>query len=207
VVTTARIYPLKGIDILLRAAALVHRRIPNVLFRIFGDVADKEYFALCERIIKENHLEGAVEFSRTNEPASVYNAAHMFCLSSISEGMPYSLIEAMFCGCPVVATDVGGVAEILGNTGIVVRPNDPDELANALLRVLPPEPDMPVDAVTTWRSGHSNARRNVTDCAIQFNVSIIYTDVFSMPITIPKCLDPEQQGARWLPPLASILFT
>jgi glycosyltransferase involved in cell wall biosynthesis len=140
VVTTARIYPLKGIDVLLRAAAIVRREVPDVLFRIYGDVADADYFALCERIIREGELAGAVEFSRTSEPAAVYNAAHVFCLSSISEGMPYSLIEAMLCGCPAVATDVGGVAEILEDTGIVVRPNAPPELAAALLELLRPGP-------------------------------------------------------------------
>ena len=60
----------------------------------------------------------------------------MVVLSSISEGFPYTLIEAMASGRPCVATDVGGVTEALGSTGLVVPPRRPDDLAQACLTLL-----------------------------------------------------------------------
>jgi len=57
-------------------------------------------------------------------------------LCSISEGFPYTLIEAMTCGRPCVATDVGGVTEAVGDTGLVVPPRRPAELAEACLTLL-----------------------------------------------------------------------
>jgi glycosyltransferase involved in cell wall biosynthesis len=136
VVTIARIYPLKGIDSLLRAAAIVHRSLPDVKFRIFGEVADQPYYEGCLKIVAEGGLGRVVEWGETFEPAEVYKAAHVFVLPSVSEGMPYSVIEAMLSGCPVVASDVGNVAEVVAGAGVLVTPKDHEGLAGALLTLL-----------------------------------------------------------------------
>ncbi len=136
VLTLARIYPLKGIEMLVRAAALVRDRVAGVRFRILGDVADREYHARCVQIVEENGMQSAVEWGETSTPAAAYNEAHIFCLPSISEGMPYCVLEAMLSGCPVVATDVGNVADILAGTGVLVKPKDPADLACGLLSLL-----------------------------------------------------------------------
>jgi glycosyltransferase involved in cell wall biosynthesis len=66
-----------------------------------------------------------------------YARANLVVLSSISEGFPYSTLEAMLCGRAVVATAVGGVAEqITADCGRVVRPRDPDALGAAIIDVL-----------------------------------------------------------------------
>lgn len=136
VVTMARISPIKGIDTLMRAAATVKRRVPSVKFRVCGDVADENYYKAVLKIIEENSLKDSVEFGVTKDVVGAYQQAHVFCLPSNTEGMPYSILEAMLCGCPVVGTDVGNVAETIGGTGLVVRPNDPEKLAEALLYLL-----------------------------------------------------------------------
>ena len=136
VLTLARIFGLKGIDVLLRAAAMVRERIPNIHFRILGEVADPVYFELCRKLVRENKLENSVEFGVTKEPEKAFGAAHVFCLPSISEGLPYTLLEAMFSGCPVVASDVGNISETLAGTGLLVEPNNPADLARALLVLL-----------------------------------------------------------------------
>jgi glycosyltransferase involved in cell wall biosynthesis len=52
--------------------------------------------------------------------------------------MPYCVLESMFSRCPVVATDVGGVAEMLGGTGLIVPPRDPQAMADAMILLLSP---------------------------------------------------------------------
>jgi glycosyltransferase involved in cell wall biosynthesis len=138
VLTMSHIFPLKGIDVLLRAALLVREHVPNVRLRILGNVADEDYYRECLRFVAEHGLKDSIAWGHTKDPAAAYHEAHVFCLPSISEAMPYSLLEAMHSGCPVVATDVGGVAEILGRTGLVVKPRDPEALARGLLFLLEP---------------------------------------------------------------------
>lgn len=136
VLTMARIYHLKGIEFLLLSAAKVRSRVPSVLFRILGDVVDPDYYLRCQKLISDHGLEQVVEFGVTSDPAAAFEGADVFCLPSISEGMPYCILEAMFSGCPIVATDVGTIAEVLNDTGLVVPPADPDALAQALLSLL-----------------------------------------------------------------------
>jgi glycosyltransferase involved in cell wall biosynthesis len=136
VLTMARIYSLKGIEHLIRAARLVLDVEPNVIFRILGEVGDREYHAYCLKLVEEFGIAKSIEWGQTSNPAPAYQQADIFCLPSISEAMPFSVLEAMFSGCPVVATNVGGVAEMLGNTGLVVAPRRPGDMARALLSFL-----------------------------------------------------------------------
>lgn len=136
VLTMARIFPLKGIDILIRAAALVRDRVPEVHFRVLGDVADRKYYAECLKLVEEFQLHQTISFDETHDPSSAYCEADIFCLPSRSEGLPFAVIEAMMCACPVVASDVGNVADLLSGTGLTFTPNNPQELATALLQLI-----------------------------------------------------------------------
>jgi glycosyltransferase involved in cell wall biosynthesis len=67
---------------------------------------------------------------------AAYNEGDFVVLSSISEGFPYSVVEAMMCGRTVVGTAVGGVPEALEGCGIVVEPRNPQAMAEACLQLL-----------------------------------------------------------------------
>ena len=69
-------------------------------------------------------------------PQDAYVQGHAAVLSSISEALPFSVIEAMFCGRAVIGTGVGGVPEVIGDTGRVVLPRDPAGLAAACVELL-----------------------------------------------------------------------
>ena len=103
----------KGFQILIEAAALLRRIRPDVMLVIVGEGADR---ARLERHVRrlglQNHV-ALVGARRSEELAAWYSAADLFCLASEREGCPNVLLEAIACGCPVIATRVGGTVEIV----------------------------------------------------------------------------------------------
>lgn len=137
VINMGLIFALKGQLTLIEAAAIVRDKFPDVEFRLYGKPSDLDYFARCQAKVKEYKLENTVIFAGfTNEPWRVYGAADVVAMSSISEGFPYAVIEAMFCEAAIVSTDVGGVAEALGDTGLLVPADRPIELAESIVKML-----------------------------------------------------------------------
>ena len=137
VVNVGLIFPLKGQLDLIEAAALVRRDVPDVEVRLYGSPSDAEYDAQCRARVRELGLESTVVFAgTTKEPWDVYRQADVVAVASISEAFPYSVIESMLTGAAIVATDVGGVREALGPSGVLVNPRDPAALAKAILRLL-----------------------------------------------------------------------
>ena len=134
VVTVGRLAAPKDALTLLRALSAL-APIPFSALLV-GDGPDR---AEVEAEIRALGLEDTVALagSRSDVP-SLLAAADVFVLSSRSEGAPFSILEAMAAGLPVVASDVGGVGELVvdGETGLLVPPADPVGLAEALRRVL-----------------------------------------------------------------------
>lgn len=134
-----RIDPIKDLETLLRAFSLVHREIPQARLRMFGGAsgAGKDYLERCKALAGELGIGEVATFEgRIPLIRDAYAAGHVVVLSSISEGFPYTVIEAMTSGRVCVATDVGGVAEAVGDTGMVVPPRDPAAMAAACVRLL-----------------------------------------------------------------------
>ncbi len=138
VVAAARIFPLKDILTMIRTAALVRQTIPDVRFIVYGSLtADPPYVEKCRALIAELGLEGTFELAGFhNEPARIFTEGDISILTSISEGFPYTVLESMSCGRPVVATDVGGVREALEGFGVVCKPRDPESLAAGVIKLL-----------------------------------------------------------------------
>lgn len=133
VVTVARIDPIKDLYTLIRTADEVRKTIPNVLFLIYGSITVQEYYEDCIELIQKLALESTVKLvGHTSNMVSAYDSADLVLQTSISEAFPYSVIEAMLSGKPVVATAVGGVAEAVGKTGILVNPGDVNGLTSAI---------------------------------------------------------------------------
>jgi polysaccharide biosynthesis protein PelF len=135
-----RIDPLKDIETLLRAFALVRLEVPECRLRLFGPTPDgaENYLARCVKLASELGLDdGSATFEgKISPPVEAYHAGHVVLLTSISEGLPYVVLEAMASARPVVATDVGGVSEAIGDAGILVPPRHPSAVAAACIRLL-----------------------------------------------------------------------
>jgi polysaccharide biosynthesis protein PelF len=134
-----RVDPVKDLETLLRAFSLVRRQIPAVRLRIFGSPpqGQEPYLERCRALAAELGISEVVTFEgRVENIRDAYAAGQIVVLCSITEGFPYTLIEAMTCGRACVGTDVGGVTEALGDTGLAVPPRSPAELAQACLTLL-----------------------------------------------------------------------
>jgi glycosyltransferase involved in cell wall biosynthesis len=131
--TIARLTRQKGLDVLLASAALVLESRPHTRFVIVGDGPDRGRLREQAAALGIGH---AVEVRQdlVGRGRDVLPEFDVFALASRWEGMPIALLEAGAAGLPCVATDVGGVTEILhdGVSGRVVPPEDPEALAGAL---------------------------------------------------------------------------
>ncbi|WP_164252657.1 DUF3492 domain-containing protein [Streptomyces sp. S4.7] len=154
-VWVGRIEPAKDLISLLHAFADIRKEEPDARLRIIGAAAQgaeaTAYLAHCRALAAQlfpdeatdAHAVGdnCVSFEEVGGPAApelvdAYAAGGVVVLSSIVEGFPVSLVEAMFCGRATVSTDVGAVVEVIGGTGLVVPPRNPRALADACLALL-----------------------------------------------------------------------
>ena len=126
----------KGYEFALRAFARLRERIPGLRVDIVGDGDLREGLEAQSR---ELGLEETVRFlGQRNDVHARMRGFDCYVLSSVVEGMPNALLEAMALGRPVVTTSAGGSAEVVvdGESGMVVPPKDADALADAIERVL-----------------------------------------------------------------------
>ncbi|MFF8022571.1 DUF3492 domain-containing protein [Streptomyces sp. NPDC007896] len=154
-VWVGRIEPAKDLISLLHSFAEVRKEAPKTRLRIVGAPADGPegalYLAHCKALAAQlfpDEAEGVhavgdnpVSFEEIGDPevpslAEAYASGAVIVLSSVVEGFPISLVEAMFCGRATVSTDVGAVVEVIGGTGLVVPPRNPRALAEACVALL-----------------------------------------------------------------------
>lgn len=150
-VVVGRLVWQKGLEYLLDAVKLVVALKPDVRLLIVGDGplrGEVEESIEAMGLSKNVTLTGVLPHS---EITKLLNESRVFVLSSVSEGLPRALLEAMACGTPVVVTDVGDCALAAKDAGVVVAPRDSEALANAVLRIL--------DDASLWRSASRRGRK------------------------------------------------
>lgn len=137
-ITVCRLIPSKGVADLLEALALLTARGLKVKWQVVGDGPEREELAKKARTLG---IADRVTFSGyrpAEELPGLLAAADIFALPSKSEASGLAVLEAMAVGIPVIAARSGGVPELVadGQTGFLVEPGKPDELARAIERVL-----------------------------------------------------------------------
>ena len=134
--SVTRLVPVKGLPTMLRALKRVIQEEPEVRLVLVGRGAEHERLEQLARRL--GILRNVVFVGESRNVARYYRLFDIFALSSLSEGCPNVLLEAMRLGKPIVATRVGGVPEVVedGRTGLLVEARQPEALGAALLRLL-----------------------------------------------------------------------
>jgi glycosyltransferase involved in cell wall biosynthesis len=139
VTAVGRIHPDKGFDLLIEAAGQVVAGVSSAHFVIIGGTDSETYLTSLKQRVAALGLDGNVHLLpfRKDVPDLLVQS-DVFVLSSRREGHPFVLLEAMACGCPVVATRCGGVDEtvVQGETGITVPLGDVDALASGIAKLV-----------------------------------------------------------------------
>ncbi|MFQ3610610.1 MAG: glycosyltransferase [Fimbriimonadales bacterium] len=168
--------PVKNLVRFVEVARLVHQQVPEAFFILVGDGSERP---AIERAIADANLQDRFLLpGEVANPKSWFQAMDIFLLTSDSEALPVVLLEAGSCGVPAVATDVGGVADVIehGKTGFVASTNA-QELADYVLRLCK-------DSELRCEMGSQARERVVREFSVQSMVSK-YVELFRQ-LSLPE---------------------
>ena len=139
VLFTGRLVSHKGIDTIVRAIPIVVRSVPDVRFLFTGPGLPTPYLNDLRTLgVSDEAVEFMGYIKDYFQMAHLYSLASVFVLPSLFENCPMSVLEAMSCGVPVIASNVGGIPEIIesGKNGILLSPRNSVALAESIVRLL-----------------------------------------------------------------------
>lgn len=175
----ARLVPVKGFSYFLNAAKLVLQTYPNCLFVIAGDgelreslEREAEKLGICEQMKFLGFRQDLPE---------IYADLDIVALSSLNEGLPVALIEAMSSGKPVVATKVGGVGDLVqhGQSGFLAPPKDSAALAEAMKRMLALSP---AERIKMGQAGQDSVYPKYHISTLTANIEALYDSLLENKI-------------------------
>ncbi len=190
-----RISPWKGQHIFIEAAARVHKQFPAAKFQIIGAplFGEAEYETQLHRQVEELGLSSVVEFTgfRSDVPYLVQNLTVLVHASTSGEPFGQVVIEGMAAGKPIIATDGGGIPEIVvdGATGLLVPMANADAMATAMIELLRD----PQRAHQMGCAGRRRVEENFTIAQTAAKVQSLYEDIEG---------DVTPRRDPWLPVLA-----
>ena len=173
--TVTQLRPGKGVETLIDALPAAHARHPEMQLVIVGDGPLR---GALEAQAEGHGVGAAVHFLGEHaNPAAVLRASDIFVLPSWAESFPYVILEAMSDGVPILATDVGGIAEAVldGESGLLVSPRDHAELAGGLIALLD---DAGLRARLAGTAGET-VRRRFTRAGMIARLADVYEEVLS----------------------------
>ena len=177
--TVALFRPRKGIEVLLRALAILRNQQLPVRLRAVGGFETRAYRREIETLVNELQLSDAVDWTGfTQEVNDELARMDLFVLPSLfGEGLPMVILEAMAAGVPVVATRVGGAPQAIrdGLDGLLATPGDADDLARVIERV--------VRGKASWsamrQSAHERQAKRFSDYSMAQGVAVVYRRVLT----------------------------
>jgi glycosyltransferase involved in cell wall biosynthesis len=134
----------KGLYYLIEAIRLVANYHDNVKLFLVGKGSQKEeLISHINRLQLEEYIQ-LCGFLDDDSLLKLYQSSDIFVFPSLKEGFGFVLLEAMACGVPVISTNVSAIPEVVGDSGILVNPMDPEDLSKAIIFLLENE-DQRVD--------------------------------------------------------------
>jgi glycosyltransferase involved in cell wall biosynthesis len=168
----ARLARDKGLDVLLEACGLLRARGLDLRLALVGEGEEEAALrAQAQRL----GLGESVDFLGAVAPGDLaphYRAADVVVLPSRREGLGLVLVEALFCQRPVIGTRVGGIPDVVadGETGLLVPPDDPLALAEALAHLL----SDPVLATRLAAAGYAHVRQHFSAQVVAQRMAAVY---------------------------------
>ena len=171
----------KGQTVLVEAFAKIAARHPDWNLVLAGRGAEPSLMAEIEMIRERSHLGERirhVEDLSDEAIAELMRTSQIFAMPSLLEGLGLSLQEALFHGCACVASNVGGIPELIdnGGNGLLVSPGNPDELAAALNRLIS---DEPLRRRLSARASSSILEKGMTAEEMARQYSTLYREILS----------------------------
>jgi L-malate glycosyltransferase len=134
--TVGRLVPVKGLELFLDAAAALRRQTPRVRFSILGDGPLRDDL---RRRARDLGIDDCTDFvAPCPDPFGYYDSLDVYVNTSLHEGLPLSVVEAMACGKPIVSAAVGGIPEVVthGEHGFLVQEREAGRFADLYLRLM-----------------------------------------------------------------------
>lgn len=127
----------KGVPDLIKSFSAVIKEFPEVKLILGGEGKVSEYNQLASSLAVDSNITFA-GWIEPDEKFALLSSAAVFVLPSYNEGFPISILEAMACGCTIIATDVGGIPEAISHDveGILVAPGAISALSDAIIKIL-----------------------------------------------------------------------
>ena len=138
-----------------KQAMKIHEQAKFVL------IGNGPFYDDCKKFIRKNHLEkNAFMLGFRKDVPGLLSDMNVFVLSSRFEGLPLTIIEAMFAGLPIIAADVGGIRELVqnGKNGFLIQSNSADELTERMIYLI----KNPKERIRMGREGQRIANENFT---------------------------------------------
>lgn len=135
VLYVGRIIPRKGIEYLIKSIEIVTKKRSDILFLLIGD---GEYKQTAEQLCEEIGVSDNVLFLNDLSDEylfSYYKLSDIFILPSLSEGLPTTILEAMYFNKPVISTDIPGICSHFKDVALLVPPKNEHELADKILKL------------------------------------------------------------------------
>lgn len=170
----------KGQLIFLKALSLLQQEIPGVRFLgIFaGQMGDSDYSQKFALTISDKSLNTVVKFlGFRRDMTDILNAADILVVPSLEDSLPWVVLEAMSLGKPVIASDLGGIREMVGpgQTGLLVPPGNPGQLARALALLI----NAPETREKMGIQGKARVRKEFTEAQYLHKFEQLYSSILT----------------------------
>jgi glycosyltransferase involved in cell wall biosynthesis len=131
-----RVVPVKDVHAFIESAKVVAETIPNAEFLVIGPLEeDAPYVERCRQLIAALEMGDRVRLTGYQPPEDYLSTLDLVVLTSLKEAQPLSVLEAMGCGIPVIASRTGSLPEMLEEAGVLVWPRDVQGFAEAMIRL------------------------------------------------------------------------